>query len=154
MASIGTPRDALIIIAAALAATIFFGRPIVRAWRGRAWPHAHGTVTSAAIEEKSRSSVASYFVTVKYRYDVDGTTHAGERVSFAERAIRYRLRALASAELGRFATGTTVDVRYNPRDPADAVIDPRIPWRWAIALCISTTFLALGLIGLLRGLAA
>ena len=74
-------RDALVIVAAGLALSFFFVRPVLRAWRGRRWPHAAGTVTGSRVDnEPSGLSVAKarYFVHVSYRYDAGGNEMAGK----------------------------------------------------------------------------
>jgi len=150
-------RDALVIVAAGLALSFFFVRPVLRAWRGRRWPHAAGTVTGSPVDnEPSGLSVAKarYFVHVSYRYDAGGSAHTGERVSFFGTTIPHKLEQAARDDARRYAKGKPVDVRYDPRDPAVSVIDASIPWFWGAAAAFSALFLLLGLFGLARILLA
>lgn len=157
----GSLRDALILVAAGLLLSFIFMRPVIRAWRGRSWPHAKGTVTGSRVESGSSAPSTGgqrsllhvtqrYLVHVSYRYEAGGSSHAGQRVSFFYEAIPHRQQGAATDDGRRYAKGTPVDVRYDPRDPASAVIDTSIPWHHGAVAAFSVIFLVLGLIGLTR----
>lgn len=149
-----TPRDALVIVAAGAVATFFFGRPVLRSWRSRAWPHAAGTVTSSRAEPRQPDGAGvagrRLYVRVVYRYTVGGKELTGERYSFFTDRIVHRLEQRASEDAKRYAKGTKVDVRHDPNDPTDAVIDPTIPWERGAMAAFSVIFLILGLVGTAR----
>lgn len=149
-----TPRDALVIVAAGAIATFFFGRPVLRSWRSRAWPHAAGTVTSSRAEPRQPDGAGvagrRRYVRVAYRYTVGGREFAGERYSFFTDRIAHRREEQASEDARRYAKGTRVDVRHDPDDPATAVIDTSIPWDRGALAGFSALFLVLGLVGTLR----
>jgi hypothetical protein len=50
----------------------------------------------------------------------------------------------------RFVKGTAVDVRYDPQNPSDAVIDGTIPWERGAMAGFGAFFFVAGMIGLVR----
>jgi hypothetical protein len=150
---VGSLRDALVIVAAGAALTIILGRPIVRTWIARRWPRAPGTVTETKLEAGGGNvapETSRRFVAVSYRYTIDGATLVGQRFSFLSRRITRARYMQAKDEAARYKKGTSVDVRYDPKDPANAVISTDIPWHWKAIGGFSALFLALGLVGLIR----
>jgi hypothetical protein len=149
----GSLRDALILLAFGLVGTFFFGRPLVRALRGRKWATTRGKVTAAQLETTSGNVNGvgrRAHLRVAYAYTVDGAEHAGERATFFNGTFVFRTEMAATAALHRYAKGAAVTVHYDPQDPADAVLDPAIEWgRWAlVGFCVA--FTALVLVGLTR----
>jgi hypothetical protein len=149
----GSLRDALILLAFGLVGTWLFGRPLVRAMSGRRWPTTSGKVTAAQVETSNAStnwSMRLPHLRVAYAYTVDGAEYACDRATFFTGTFVYRNEMAAKAALHRYAKGAAVTVRYDPRDPAYAVLDPAIEWgRWAlVGFCVA--FTALVLVGLTR----
>jgi hypothetical protein len=62
---------------------------------------------------KSRSAV------IEYRYTVEGRTYRGGLLSFGKGLFESE-----STTLARYPQGAQVDVFYDPKDPALAVLDP------------------------------
>lgn len=154
-----TIQGAAIIAAAGAAGLFFFGRPVWQAWRARRWPHAQGTVTRAWTETVSRQveptdstspTTSRINVRVSYRYVVAGTVHSGDRVTFFPSTMSHGFAKLAREHCDKFAAGTAVDVRYDPRKPAEAVIETRVPRASFLAVGLGALFLAAGLVGLIR----
>ena len=56
---------------------------------------------------------------VTFRYDIDGKTYTGDRVSFGSGDA-----AWSQARVNAYPVGQVIDVRINPDDPTDAVIEP------------------------------
>src|ERR1051325_5474763 len=115
------------------------------------WPIAKGRVLAAHV--KAHRDVAGgssssggahmtlYKPVVQYEYTVDGKRYRGERITqspgldrgvpeFAEQIVR------------RYAEGSDVDVRYNPKRPNEAVLEPRVPRSWTFAVGIGVALLA------------
>ena len=152
-----TIQSAAIIAAAGAAGLFFFGRPVWSAWRARRWPHAGGTVTRSWMETVSRrvdptestSPISTRInVRVSYRYVVAGTAHSSDRVTFFPSTMSHGLEQFAVEHCGRYAADTAVDVRYDPGDPAAAVIETRIPGGSFLAVGLAALFLVAGLVGL------
>ena len=154
-----TIQSAAIIAAAGAAGLVFFGRPVWRAWRAGRWPRTQGTVTRAWTETVTRvvnptdstsPTTSRIYVRVNYRYDVGGTEHSGDRVTFFPSTMSHGLTQPAREHCDRYAAGTALDVRYDPRNPADAVIETRIPKPSYFAVGLAAVFLIVGLVSLIR----
>jgi hypothetical protein len=133
--SAGIPRNfylwaslALFVVGAELA--WFNGLVVGRELRARSWPTTEAHIVSVATSNDStgwldgfrtfRPTVESrYHVT--YDYTVGGADYSGSRIGMRPSAAR------VAGQRDRFAVGRSVNVRYNPGNPEDAVIDARIP---------------------------
>lgn len=146
-----TIRDAAVITAAGAAGLYFIGRPVLRAWRARGWPTAQGTIIRCSVERVSGSSQASsHVVRVGYRYSPEGMPLDGDRVTFFPILLRHSRPEWAQDQAKRYAEGTAVEVRYDPADPAQAVIETGVPVRFYLALTLAALFFAAGLAGVCR----
>ena len=154
-APVGSPRDALVVVAGGFAASLYFGWPVLRAWRGRGWQRTQGTVTAADFEHPGSAGVTGsrYRLSVTYRYTVDGVERTGNRASFFQKDITHRLQSLSDEARRRYGKGKSVDVWHDPSDPAQSVLDPRIPFPALLAFGFSVAFFVLGVVGTLRLLA-
>jgi len=153
-----TIQGAAIIAAAGAAGLFCFGPPVWRTLRARRWPHTAGTVTRSWTETVSRRvdptestspTTTRINVRVSYRYVVAGTEHSSERVTFFSSTMSHGFEPLAREHCERYAAGTAVDVRYDPGDPAAAVIETHIPRASVFAVGLATIFLVGGLVGLI-----
>jgi uncharacterized protein DUF3592 len=151
-----TPVEAAVMAAVGVVGLGLFGRPVMLARRARDWPHTRGTVVSSQVEAVKGSGVKrgmNIAVRVRYRYAVDGGEHESGRVTFFDSVLmRHTFPEIAEAHRRRYREGGKIDVRYDPADPARAVIDPRIPWASYCAVVIAAIF-ALGGLSLLIRLA-
>ena len=102
------------------------------------WPKTSGRILESRVEYESPhdnpalKSVA-YLVRVRYTYDVDGRTYSGNRV-WRTMNIDPLLAGRARGIAARYRPGRVVEVRYNPDDPAEAVLEARVPPE-VMALC-------------------
>ena len=153
-----TIQGAAIIAAAGAAGLFFFGRSVWRAWRAGRWPHAEGTVTRSWTETVTREvnpgdssgpTTTRINVRVNYRYVVGGTAHSGDRVTFFPSTMSHGFAQLAREHCDRYSAGTALDVRYDPRNPSDAVIETRIPRPSCLAVGLAAVFLMAGLVDLI-----
>lgn len=76
----------------------------------------HGTVISSTVQLPTRAPL------VLYTYCVDGATFRGSRVHAEARRRRNALDA--EATVARYPAGTSVVVYYDPRDPAESILEP------------------------------
>jgi len=88
-------------------------------------------------------------VRVNYRYLVGGTAHSGDRVTFFPSTMSHGFAQLAREHSDKYSAGTALDVRYDPRNPSDAVIETRIPRPSYLAAGLAAAFLMAGLVGLI-----
>ena len=151
-----TPKEIAIITAVCIATVCYFGWPVLRAWRARDWPRAVGKVIDTRIIHSSDSSDAksrNYTVLVDYEYSVAGAKHEGKRVTFFSILMKHRSRDLAEQCRQRYAQGL-INVLYNPKNPADSVLETDIPWGFPLAVGLGAIFVAGGLFTLVRMLTA
>jgi len=118
----------------------------------RRWPVAKGRVLSSRVEE-CRDTVSSgthaaatrltlYRPVVVYEYEADGRRFRGDRIAQSPGMDR-GVSELADAVVRRYASGSAVDVRYNPARPAESVLEPRVPGSWKFAVALALGLLAL-----------
>lgn len=106
------------------------------------WSTAQGSITSSEIEEFRIYSFSEGFwrrpwrilfkSRVCYAYTVDGQEYASDRVAFGA-TVAASLPALIGGDSNRYyAKGSKVAVRYDPVNPALAVLECRVRGLWAI----------------------
>ena len=94
-----------------------------RAATARTWPTASGTVTASQVQSGTDADGSFlYWPEVRYAYSVGDREYLGGRV----RATLTRTSSPdhATAVVSRYPTGSTVTVRYDPANPASALLDP------------------------------
>src|SRR5258708_5867433 len=91
-----------------------------RATAPAGWPTTPGTIANLDLTEGSDEDSTTYEVKVQYTYTVAGTPYRGSRLAFGYGATSFRD---AHAKLYEKLKGAkSVDVRYDPADPASAVL--------------------------------
>jgi hypothetical protein len=122
-------------IAGGAIATIFFlsvGAMLIRksnryrriAATAAQWPIVTGKVVSSEVIKHADSDSGDYFVPrVHYVYQVDGTSRNGRviRAGLGDRG--YPREQQARDDAARYCVGSSVPVRYDPQNPANAVLE-------------------------------
>ncbi len=85
--------------------------------RSRHWPSTPGVISASYVSV--RSGGKSRTGTIEYRYTVEGRTYTGSLLSFGKTLFESE-----STTVARYPQGAQVDVFYDPKDPALAVLDP------------------------------
>lgn len=108
---------------------LWFGWKLVRAVRSTGWRRTEGRIGKAEIQETedwtdtdSWNRETLYSAHVRYTYWVGGRVYTSERLSFQPTwglAQRGAIKLLAGITRGK-----TVDVYYDPDDPASSVLRP------------------------------
>lgn len=84
------------------------------------WPTTEGQILESKMEKGTSGTGSNrtiqWYPTVKYQYEVDGSTYEGDRIIFGSSA------ELLSSTLDRYPVGATVNVFYNPDNPESAVL--------------------------------
>lgn len=121
-------------VAGAISAVVFIGFGLFFAWKGAEahqqgtasldWPIAKGNIKDA---NHYRSRKGSDF-NVRYDYSINESHFSGRRVAFASMSSDHE------SWIKRFKPGASVDVYYNPENPAESVL---IPGQQESALIIS-----------------
>ena len=115
-----------------------------RARASRAWQTTHGVVTAVSLRRVS-GKTPYHEVQVAYDYWVDGDRYSGRRRLFTSWPVFSQPRKQADETAARYAPGTSVTVRYDPSDPGEAVIEPRVD-RWEMGLNFGIGLFCLGLV--------
>lgn len=97
-------------------------------YASNAWPSVEGQILSSAIRlVKPRRSASYWQPTIRYRYRVDGREYVGERWRvYPNNTVDT---PFARQFTTRYAPGTIVMVRYDPRDPTVAALEPGVVTR-------------------------
>ena len=86
----------------------------------RTWPQVPAQVVSSELGFRVDSDNDRFVdPNVTFRYDIDGKTYTGDRVSFGSGDA-----AWSQGRVNAYPVGRVIDVRVNPDDPTDAVIEP------------------------------
>jgi|tagenome__1003787_1003787.scaffolds.fasta_scaffold19555726_2 hypothetical protein len=122
----------------------------------KSWPVAKGRILESKVEEYQQSAGSSgtyagsrarmtlYRPVVRYQYEVEGKRFQGDRIAQSPGWNR-GVADFATAVAQRYPVGSAVDVRYNPKRPDEAVLEPRVPRSWIFALVIALALLGLAL---------
>jgi hypothetical protein len=92
------------------------------------WPTVSGTILSTEVVTHRSSGGAkhgtrvSYEPVVKYSYSVDGKEFKDGRIGFVDVSGG---KGAAEKRIAAFASRTDLVVHYNPKDPKEAVLDPK-----------------------------
>jgi uncharacterized protein DUF3592 len=117
------------------------------------WPVAKGRVLSSKVEEfradagagnfgGPRGRLTLYRPVVVYEYEVDGQRFRGDRIAQSP-GMHKGVADFAEKVAQRYASGSPVDVRFNPKRPKECVLEPRVPKAWLYALVIAVALLIL-----------
>ena len=97
---------------------------LIRQYQAQSFPTTEGQVLSARmVSHKGSKGAVSYYPAFLYTYNVNGQC-------YEERRYRYDGYTLCYDEANSIVTshpaGSTIEVYYNPDDPADAVLSPAV----------------------------
>lgn len=96
-----------------------------------AWPTAVGRITESRVEDSIETSGEGdaetvWFARVAYAYSINGQRLTGTRIGYGV-PTRHDTEAAARALAARFPEGAEIPVRYDPANPAEAVLDATRP---------------------------
>lgn len=121
-------RAALLVLALALVSSSLWmlrrREPVGPAPAIRGWPKAIATVIDSRVEADGpdeRSSRTRYVPVVEYEFEAGGEVYRGERVRLGDNATHDR--ALAEEVVSRYPAWAGVEVRFDPDDPANAILE-------------------------------
>ncbi len=95
---------------------------VVRA-EAAAWPTVTGTVLISTTQVRRIGKSRSLIPVVVYQYEVAGIAYQGKIIRAGDQYGTVRFSGDAEATIARYPAGSLVSVRYNPVDPADAVLE-------------------------------
>lgn len=88
--------------------------------RSQTWPAVEGTILACELRKSNDSDGPNYRVDVKYSYSVAGREFKSDRLTFGYSGSGDRLAEQKTVD--RLRLGKPASVRYNPADPAQAVL--------------------------------
>jgi hypothetical protein len=104
----------------------------------RMWPAAKGRIGASGLDEIEISTGSpshlwrpAFRSRVVYDYTVDGHRYAGDRVTFGATTIS-NVAAWVAGASRRYPQGATVDIFYDPSNPAEAVLERRVAGLWIL----------------------
>jgi len=110
---------------------LLFGRSARRkALASQSWPTVAGTVTESEVKITEHNpgngmeaqQTTYYKPVVKYQYIVEGMEYTGSRIAFGAMNSAH---SAANAVVARYPAGASVNVRYDPEKPAEAVLETK-----------------------------
>ncbi len=120
---------------ALLASLVIFG--IQRhAARQRAWPTVRGRIARSDVQEfqelEHRDSGrdrwrTAYRADIIYNYEIDGVRYTGDVAAGGTR-VSSNIESFARKMADKYPAGTVLDIRYNPDNPAESVLQPAGRW--------------------------
>jgi hypothetical protein len=115
------------------------------------WPTVEGRIVDAKLDSyRDTDNNVNYSAKVRFTFQVNGTEFSSAKVSWGGR-VTSQSPNQANAVLARYPEGAAVPVYYNPRKPAQAVLEPReqgglknLTWIMSIFLGLGAIFFAVG----------
>jgi hypothetical protein len=134
---------------ALLFALVVFGFQRTAA-RAKTWPVAPGRVEKSDVhayesidrDEKVTRRRTMYRPDVIYSYAVAGVRYRGDKVSVS--GMSTNLDSIARRVAARYPVGTELQVHYNPDNPGESAIDPRLPLAFWLFYLVPAGVLAIG----------
>jgi hypothetical protein len=102
---------------------------LYRARRSLSWPVAGAIVYQSLVEKHAQGNPATlqadvFEPVIQYKYTLQGRQYTGKRIFFGSSTTN---QTAAEEILARYLPGMPVLVHYDPRDPAQSVLEPRAP---------------------------
>ncbi len=103
------------------------------------WPTVQGRILSAALEDGPFMGRPipgrTHRATIKYTYEVGGREWTSRRVFFGDEF--FEKGDGARDRVRKYEPDSSVDVFYNPDDPAQAVLEPATAWQKAMTQTVT-----------------
>ena len=109
------------------------------------WPQVEGRVLSAGVHLGSASTrVRDEGADITYEYEVNGRTYKSRQLDFT--GIFGASASRIAEALVRYEAGRKVTVRYDPTNPANAVLTSEIDWRAFLRIGVALAMIVGGLL--------
>jgi hypothetical protein len=112
------------------------------AFKSVRWPSVNGTVISSYVSESSDDDGTTYGADVQYDYVVNDQAHTGDRVSHGD--VSTGDPSYAQKIVARYSEGQSVNVYYDPTDPAKSVLETGFTPGLLLPLGLGTVFTLVG----------
>jgi hypothetical protein len=87
------------------------------------WLSTTGTVLMSSVQWKHTGNSSSTYPVVVYQYEVNGQRYQSQRIKAGEQFLNVRVMGQADATVNRYPIGATVTVYYDPKNPAESVLE-------------------------------
>jgi hypothetical protein len=113
---------ALVGLVGGLLCGLGYKRARERSQAAERWLTAPGSVVETGVNRGGTSRNPYYVPAIRYAYEVNGKARQGTRIRFG--LLTARSPRGAEAILAPYPVGAAIQVRYNPDDPDDSVLEP------------------------------
>jgi len=103
--------------------------------KAASWPTTEGRIVSSKVESftqrvggRSGTTARFYQAVVEYAFQVEGREYHSTRLSFGP--VESTPKGPAESKAARYPQGREVMVHYDPQNPPNAVLDPRVARNW------------------------
>ncbi|WP_296743569.1 DUF3592 domain-containing protein [Mesorhizobium sp.] len=140
-------QGALFFGAAGLLALVILVSDYRQASAAARWPKAQGTVIASVAEAHKQlahgsgsggSAVTMWSPVVEFGYSVAGNNYHSARIAFGPAVSGSK--EWAEAVVARYPKGLNIVVSYNPTNPAIAVLEPRVAFKWLSLAIVAGLF--------------
>jgi len=87
------------------------------------WLSTTGTILMSSVQWKRTGNSSSTYPVVVYQYEVNGQRYQSQRIKAGEQFLNVRVMGQADATVNRYSIGATVTVYYDPKNPAESVLE-------------------------------
>jgi hypothetical protein len=122
LARTGVGCAAVLLFLVALLTAFTFWNRLSQARATADWKAVSGTVAKVGIETTWSSGQTQYLPRVTYRFEHEGTSHTGNRIT--PRDLTCGSRSKAEELITAYSPNSEVTVYYNPEDPTQSVLQP------------------------------
>ncbi len=129
----------------AVAALTFGAKTVFEAQAMQDWPTCPGVIIKSETrwQRGTDGGSSTLIADVQYRYEVEGRSYQGDRISLGQYGSNDP--AHARDQAGQYPLGSLVDVHYDPDDPQRSFLETGWHWLNAIALVVGTVAMIAGI---------
>lgn len=119
-----------------------------QALRSDTWSTVEGKIVSSSITKvKHPGETPAYYPDIQYVYQVEGKVYTGNRIFWGE--FGSGSPSSAQAVVNNYKVGMSVTVYYDPRNPANAILERGARWASFALLFGGLLFSIVGVVGFL-----
>ena len=107
-----------------------------RQWRAQRWPATDGIVEGHRVKSTFGADSPDYQGRPVYRFEVEGSPYRADRLRFGTTSGVVSSDHALDQIQREYPVGSAVTVRYNPKDPAQAVLDPSFDFLPAVLFLV------------------
>ena len=129
-----------------------FGAPILEnAKASEKWPTTEATIIRSDVERSRSDGKTMYSANVEYKYVVEGEEFINDTIWFGG-DYSSSSRSPHQKTIRKYPVKKTVDVHYNPKEPATSVLEPGTSYSSYLVYGVGWLFMIIGGGALLTGL--